>query len=384
MNILLISPYFSPAVGGVETHLTDLCKYLVSKKHQVFVRTYKAMGVKNRGETEEEGKFLKIHRFWWPDFNLIFKLEKYPVLKFLYLFTGLFFDCFIFMIKNSKKIDVIQSHGFIAAMMGVILGKLFNKRVVINTHVGFRFNKGFMTEIIKWTLLNSDKILVLTTGIKKSLVNLGIPEKKIDIYHYWVDQRIFKRQKNGKEKLGWKDKFIVLFVGRLIEVKGVKKIFDLAKVLKDMRFVIIGLGPLAHQLKQKSSSYKNVEFVGKIDNENLPLYYSAADILLIPSQLIEQEYGEGIPRVMIEALSCGLPVISTKSGAISDIFSDRIGILVEDDIESMRKAIEKFYKNKIYYQIIAENCRRYALNHFSINNAHIIEESLFWFLKKFL
>ena len=114
MNILLISPYFSPAVGGVETHLTDLCKYLASKKHEVFVRTYKAMGVKNRGETEEEDKFLKIHRFWWPDFNLIFKLEKYPILKFLYLFTGLFLDCLFFLIHNNKKIEVIQAHGFIA------------------------------------------------------------------------------------------------------------------------------------------------------------------------------------------------------------------------------------------------------------------------------
>lgn len=376
MNILLISPYFSPAVGGVETHLTDLCKYLVSKKHEVFVRTYKAMGVRNRGETEEEDKFLNIHRIWWPDFNLIFKLEKYPLLKFLYLFTGLFFDCFIFMVKNSKKIDVIQSHGLIAAIIGVVLGKLFHKRVIINTHVGFRLNKGFMTEIIKWTLLNSDKILVLTQGIKKSLIKLGIPERKIDIYHYWVDQRIFNKQKTSKEKLGWKDKFVVLFVGRLVEVKGVKKIFDLAKVLNDVKFVIVGSGPLSEKIRKKSQESRNIFFLGKVDNKDLPLYYSASDLLLIPSKIIKQEYEEGIPRVMIEALSCGLPVVSTKSGGVSDIFSDRIGILVEDDIESMGRAIERFYRNKAYYQVIAKNCRPYALNHFSIKNAQIIEESL--------
>lgn len=376
MNIFLISPYFSPAVGGVETHLTDLCKYLASKKHEVFVRTYKAMGVKNRGETEEEGKFLKIHRLWWPDFNFIFKLENYPSLKFLYIFPGLFFDCLLFLIKNAKKIDVIQSHGLIAALMGVILGKLFNKRVIINTHVGFRLNKGFMTEIIKWTLLNSDKILVLTTGIKKSLFNLGITESKIDVYHYWVDQRIFNRQKTSKAKLGWGSKFTVLFVGRLVEVKGVRIIFNLAQNLKDITFVIIGSGPLSEELKKKSKKYPNILFLGKVENQNLPVYYNGADLLLIPSKIVKQEYEEGIPRVMIEALSCGLPVVSTKSGGVSDIFSDQIGILVEDDIESMREAIERFYKNKAYYQVIAKNCRPYALNYFSIKNAQIIEDSL--------
>src|SRR3989344_1006904 len=176
MNILLISPYFFPAVGGVETHLNDLCKYLKEKKNIIFVRTYKAFGVKDRGETYEGDRFLKIHRLWWPDFNLIFILEKYSGLKFLYLFIGLFFDCLLFLFKKGKDIDIIQTHGFIAALIAVILGKIFNKKVVINTHVGFNLNDNFMTRIIRWTLLNSDKILVLTPSVKKSLTNLGVPD----------------------------------------------------------------------------------------------------------------------------------------------------------------------------------------------------------------
>ena len=54
MNVLLISPYFSPAVGGVETHLDDLCKYFEKKKINVDVRTYKAFGVKSRGLSNEK------------------------------------------------------------------------------------------------------------------------------------------------------------------------------------------------------------------------------------------------------------------------------------------------------------------------------------------
>lgn len=376
MNILLISPYFSPAVGGVETHLNDLCKYLTSKKHTIFVRTYKAFGVKNRGQMDENKKFVKIHRLWWPDFSLIFKLERAPILKFIYLFLGIFLDCLIFLLINHKKIDVIQPHGFIAALVAVFLGKLFKKRVIVNTHVSFNLSDSFMTQLIKWTLLNSDKILVLTQGIKTSLIKLGIPADKIKIYHYWVDQRIFNKQKNSKKRLEWKNKFTVLFVGRLVEVKGVRIIFDLAKMLLDINFVIVGSGPLAKELQQKSASFRNVKFVGKVENKNLPLYYSAADILLIPSQLIEQEYKEGMPRVMIEALYCGLPVISTKSGGILDIFDKKIGVLVEDDVVSIINAIKLFNQNRSVLRRLKRNCRLYALKFFGINNARIIEISL--------
>lgn len=376
MNLLMITPYFSPAVGGVETHLNDLCKYLISKKHKVFVRTYKALGVKERGRIYEESKYLKIHRLPWPDFNLIFKLEKYPVLKFIYIFSGIFLDCLIFLLRNYKNLDVIQAHGFIAAMIGVLLGKIFKKRVVVNTHVAFKLNDNFMTKIIKWTLLNSDKILVLTQGIKASLIKIRIPADKIKIYHYWVDQKVFNKQKNSKKKLGWENKFVALFVGRLIEVKGINIIFDLARILKNITFAIVGSGPLGEEIKQKSKEYSNILFLGKVKNKDLPIYYSGADLLLIPSRIFKQEYEEGIPRVMIEALSCSLPIISTRAGGIPDVFNDEIGLLVDDDSKSMMKAIENFYQDKSLLKLVVRKCRLYALKYFTLTNAKIIEKSL--------
>lgn len=376
MNILLISPYFSPMVGGVETHLDDLCNFFNEKKHSVFVRTYKALGVKNRGQTNEKKGYIHVHRLWWPDFNLIFKLEPYPGLKFFYIFLGLFFDSLFFLVKNSKGIDVIQAHGFIAGAIAVISGKIFHKRVVINTHVGFNLSESLMTKIIKWILVNADKILVLTKGVKKSLIDIGVPEEKISIYHYWVDQKIFKREKDAKKKLGWENKFIVLFVGRLIAVKGVMKIFDIAEKLSEVTFAIVGSGPLNEELRRKSREYKNIQFIGNIDNKSLPIFYSAADLLLIPSQIIEQEYEEGIPRVMIEALFCGLPIISTPSGGIPDVFSEKIGRLVQDNSKSMETVLKKLNRDKNTLESLSNNCRPFALKYFSDKNAQIIENSL--------
>lgn len=375
MNILLISPYFNPMIGGVETHLNDLCILFNKQRYTVYVRTYKAFGVKFRGLSEEKKNHIYINRLWLPDFNLIYKTEPYPILKFLYLFPWLFLDCMVFLTRKNKSVDVIQSHGFIAALIAVILGKLFGKRIIVNTHVGFKLKKGVMTSIIKWILLNCKKILVLTNGIRNSLINLGIPESKIEVYHYWVDQKKFKKLKKAKRKLGWENKFVVLFVGRLIEVKGVRTIFDLAKKLNNIIFVIIGSGQLTEEVEQKSSSFKNIFFLGSIDNRDLPKYYSGSDLLLIPSKTIDQDYEEGIPRVMVEALSCGLPVLSTKSGGIQDIFNNKIGRLVGNK-NNIKNTILEFYNNRKLRKQIADNCRRYAVKLFSIRNAKIIGESL--------
>lgn len=376
MNILLISPYFSPMVGGVETHLDDLCALFNKYEYTVYVRTYKAFGVKFRGLSDEKIRsYIYIHRIWWPDFNLIHKLEPYPILKFLYLFPLLLLDCLLILMKKNISVDLIQAHGFIAALIAVVIGKLFNKKVVVNTHVSFKLRKGLMTSIIKWTLFNSQKVLVLTNGIKNSLINLGIPENKIEVYHYWVDQNKFKKIKDAKRKLGWENKFVVLFVGRLIKVKGIQILFDIARKLKKISFVIIGSGPLAKEIKLKSKFFNNIYFLGKVNNSKLSVYYSGSDLLLIPSRIMDLDYQEGIPRVMIEALYCGLPVISTKSGGISDIFNNKIGRLVGNE-NSIKNAILEFYNNRKLRKQIAGNCRRYALELFSIRNAKIIEESL--------
>ena len=283
-GLLLISPYFSPAVGGVETHLKDLCEYFEKRKTKVYVRTYKALGVKNRGKTNENGKYVKIHRMWWPDFGLVFRLENYAILRILYIGLGLFTDTFIFLFKHSKEIETIHVHGFIAALWSLPLAKIFRKKIVIQTHVGFKFDKGsLMSQIIKQVLIRSDKILVLTKNAKAQLLKIGLSEKNIEIYHYWVDKDTFRKINNAREVLKWGKGFYVLFVGRLVEVKGVKTIVKLAKKLQDLTFVVAGSGPLSPYLEEESKKLKNLLFLGKVENSKLPIYYSAADTLLIPS-----------------------------------------------------------------------------------------------------
>ncbi|KKQ82952.1 MAG: Glycosyltransferase [Candidatus Woesebacteria bacterium GW2011_GWA1_38_8] len=314
---------------------------------------------------------------WWPDFNLVFKLEPYALLRTLYIGTGLFFDSFLFLLFNYKKISVIYVHGFIAALIGLPLSKTFKKKFVVQTHVGFKFGSGgIMNKIIKYVLVNSDSVLVLTKNAKDQLISIGIPNEKITIYHYWVDKHTFVKVKNAKNILKWKNSFYVLFVGRLVDVKGMQTIVSLAKKLKNITFVIAGSGPMATEIERQSLVINNLKYLGKVENQKLPVYYSASDVLLIPSKIIDQTYEEGIPRVMIEALHCGLPVVTTPSGGIPDVFSKDFGLMVDDRINDLENAIIKMQSNKTLNNILSRNTRKYALKYFSIKNAQIIEKNL--------
>ena len=373
-RVLILSPFFRPNIGGVETHLDDLCEYLRKHNHYVYVITYQPITTKDRGPELEGKKNLEIHRLSWPGYDLFHKLEPYPVLEFLYLTPRLFLYTFFFLLKNRKRIDIIHAHGLNASFIAKILSAIFKKKYIASTHAIYGLDpRSFIAKMVKWTLRSADKILALSKPSKEELTGLDLPPSKIDIYHYWVDQAVFKPldKDRAKKQLGWEGKFIVLFVGRLIRIKGASLLLEVAKeTAKKICFVFIGDGPLANKLKKASAKMSNVFFLGKKDNRDLPLYYNAADIFVIPSQ-----YEEGFGRVILEALSCGTPVVGSNRGGIPEAVTSSVGILVKPTVGNLKKAIEELYNNQKKLIVLRSNCREYAEKEFSEGNARIIIQS---------
>ena len=111
-NVLLITPFFLPNIGGAETYAFELVEYLRSHSCFVNVLTYQPITTPNvRGERVEKRNNLVVHRFQWIGFNLFGKLEKYPFVNFLYLTPYLLVRSFLWMLFNSKKVDVIDEIG---------------------------------------------------------------------------------------------------------------------------------------------------------------------------------------------------------------------------------------------------------------------------------
>jgi glycosyltransferase involved in cell wall biosynthesis len=369
----MLTPVFSPNVGGVETHLDDLCNLLSDNGYKVYVITYQPLmtGVRAKG-VERKGN-LEIRRISWFGRNWFYKLEQYPLLEFLYLFPGLFVYSFLFLLGNVKKIDVIHAHGFVAAGVTMILATVFSKRSILSTHTVYgSLPQSAMAPFFKRILNSFDVILCLSCKSKEELIDLGIDSKKIDVYTYWVDQAIFKPRDRHecREKLGWEEKFVVLFVGRLIEEKGVKilsKVSEMLSCYERMQFVFIGDGPLAGELSRISERTGNIVFLGKVKNEELSLYYNAADVVLVPSL-----GREGFPRVILEALSCGTPVIGTRRGSIPEAVNASVGFLTEPEAREIASAILHLVNLSKHSEELRQKCREYAQDRFSNRNLEVI------------
>jgi glycosyltransferase involved in cell wall biosynthesis len=135
----------------------------------------------------------------------------------------------------------------------------------------------------------------------------------------------------------------VLFVGRVTEAKGVNGILAAAKLLPDWHFTIVGDGPYLPELKLKSGNVANMLLVGKIANDELPKYYHEADVFLLPSQR------EGVPVTIVEALACGVPVIATDVGQISELVKDgENGYLIDGSPESIVASLVKLPRDSTW------------------------------------
>lgn len=381
-NILLISFVFSPNVGGVESHLDDLCTFLISRDYKVTIITYKPLDAKEHIPYIEKKKNLEIRRISWFSPKVFNKLEKLPFFEILYLVPPILFYSIWFLILNKRKIDVIQVHGFNMAIVGGILSFLFGKKLVVNTHVSFYFEeKSLYAKILKVFLSQAEKILVLTKEAKKELKKIGIKSRKVVIYRQWIDDKTFKQKDKTASRKKLKlssDKFIALFIGRLAPAKGVGILLEAVKKISDnIQLIIVGSGPLKNKIEKLAIRNKNIYFAGKVPFEDLPYYYSAADLTIIPSTPTTKTYSEGIPRVMIESFSCGTPVAATKTGGIKEHINKNNGFIINPDNLSIVDELNKLSRRRKKILQMGKKCIKYAQREFGLlKNAKIIEESI--------
>ncbi|MDO8748138.1 MAG: glycosyltransferase family 4 protein [Candidatus Omnitrophota bacterium] len=374
-GILILTPFYEPNTGGVETHLKDLTDYLRSaSEYKIFVLTYQPLTTKAKAPVFENNGCLRIIRIPWAGYNLFHKLEPYPILEFLYLTPLLFLNAFILLLVRGRSITVIHAQGFNAAFIGRLLSPLFSKRLVVSIHAIYNL-KPFsrLSKLIKWTLSGAGKVLTLSSASKEELVRIGLKDKLIGVYTYWVDQRRFFPilREAARNSLGWPDKFTVFFAGRLIEKKGADILLEAAEQIReDIAFVFAGDGPFEGIVRKASIGLINVKYLGKVDNKDLPACYSAADIVCVPSK-----YDEGFGRVILESLSCGTPVVASDRGGIPEAVDETVGVLVEPDVQAFKSAILKLFYDREKLKALKDNCRAYALKRFGVANARIITDA---------
>lgn len=193
--------------------------------------------------------------------------------------------------------------------------------------------KKHLDNCIKEVLATVDKVLVASTAVFREALEIGVSKDTLVLVPNGVDTHRFHPNLDGhavRKRLGIKDYPIILFVGGLIQRKGIEYLLEAAKSvlskLENARFIIVGEGPrrgYLEQLSKKLGISPNVVFAGRVSFAELPLFYAACDVFVLPS--IAEAFG----IVVIEAMSTGKPVIGSRVGGIPDMIEDGVnGYLV--------------------------------------------------------
>lgn len=368
-SILIVCPFFRPNIGGVETRFNEITKSLSKKGIKNYVLTFQPLitpGV--RGKRYEQVGDTHIFRKEWFGFNLFHKFLNYAVLEFLYLAVPVFWNAFWFLLFKKKKFNIKTVHaaGLNATLAMVLLKPFFKYRLISSTHALYDFDQdSFVTKVVSWVMGHVDVVFAIGEVSKNELVSIKVDEEKIQIMPTWVNQEIFKPLdiKKCKEELGFEKKFVVGFVGRLNENKGIHLILRLVQKFeknKDVVFLIIGTGELDDFVEKESEKRKNLLFLGRVDNYELPKYISSFDLFLTPSL-----YPEGYARAPVEALSCGVPVLASNKGHLPEIVIEGVGWLVSSNVDAFYVQIKEILKNRYNLNKMRDFCAKTSKDRFN-------------------
>lgn len=186
---------------------------------------------------------------------------------------------------------------------------------------------------------NFDALFVLNSDQRKWLCSrdMGFRPENIHLTAHWV-QDTFRRRKVDKERLFGvpPDAPVMLFAGRISREKGVGELPELyAKVkarVPGVQLVVVGKGPAEEELKR---SLPDAVYLGWVEHSRMPEIYSGSDLFLMPSKF------DTFGNVVLEAMSCGCPVVAYKTKGPKDIVEHgRNGYVVGTRKELAKRAIE--------------------------------------------
>ncbi len=251
--------------------------------------------------------------------------------------------------RYKMEADVIYSHFIQAGIAAVRLAKYLGVPSFIangeaDTCASVANNS---PALINKTLDNVSGIISVSSENKEEIRTLcnDSPDvmKKVTVIPNAVDvNRFYHLNKyECRKKLGWDENaFIIAFTGSFIERKGVNRVAAAVEKVGGIHSVFIGVGPDVPQCD-------NILFCGRVKNEDMVMYLNSADVFVLPT------LAEGCCNAIVEAVVCGLPVISSDRMFNYDILDDSCSVLIDpENVDELANAIKRLkedteYRNKL-------------------------------------
>jgi len=345
-----LTDHYTPLPGGMENHIAQLTREQIKLGHEVSIYF-------NQGSCVTSNDI---------------QITKLPLFKIKPQFIGLLFFHFLVLIRvlmNRDKFDIVHIHGDWSSLVFSKLIKMFVRadKVIITIHDQIS-NKLLQQKALAVGLRFVD--IIFTTGYEAANQLEKLTSKKIIVQPSGVNEIFFSDFNRNFEN----EKFTVVTVANLFAKKNIELILEIAKVLKKFKFILVGDGNHRKVLENiiQRNNIDNVELVGFKSAEIVRKYYYESDCYLLTS------LSEGTPTSILEAMACGLPIVSSNAGGVKSILGKHNCVVESSNNHQFIDCLSKFSVNlklrcdvseknrmqskKYAWKNVAKNIDQYILN----------------------
>lgn len=217
--------------------------------------------------------------------------------------------------------------------------------------------------LLRRTLRQADFVVAVSEDLRRRCIALGVASDRVRTIPNGCDTAVFfpRDRQAARAALGLRrEAELVLFVGRLVPVKGVRELIQAARLLADERprleLRMIGDGPLAAELRAGIARYgldSRVRILAPAPQPEIAQWMAAADVLCLPS------HSEGCPNVVLEAQACGRAVVASAVGGVPELLDSESGILTPPgDPQKLAAALREALDRRWDEDAIARRARR--------------------------
>lgn len=305
MRIAIVTNRFLPKwMGGTEVATLNMAQSLAALGHDVHIITSRDEGMPP--ESADGG--VHVHRVYSPSLNAVG--------------AGVFYLAVLHAL-NSVKPEIIHVQDFLLGPCGFVAKRMFKRPYVVWGR-GYEFRDlPFRTAAV---LKDAEAVIALTDDMRNELQK--ICSREIPVIPNGIDAERFERvsRDDARRQLGIEPaQKIVLYVGRFYPVKGVKYLVtamgQIRREEENAILMLVGYGSEEENLRllvKELGLSDCVRFVGAVQNDLIPAYMAASDVLVLPS------ISEGFPMVSLEAMAASLPIVATDVGGIPSIVEEGI------------------------------------------------------------
>jgi glycosyltransferase involved in cell wall biosynthesis len=349
----IVTDAYPEVLGGGALHAHLMSKRQSEIGHQVVMVTSDHGDETRPREEHRDGYTIKRHHEWGRPFGnsitpglvrtLVDREDEYDI---VHAHSHLYFSSNVAaaLARVNDVPFVITNHGLVSQT-----APAWTQRLYLPTVARFTLNSA--DRVFCYTTTDHDRLRQRNVTAPISVINNGI-----DCTQFRPDRGTDRRNQ-------------LLFVGRLNESKGVDRLFDafvgLSEDLEDVTLEIVGEGPLYECLSEERSKHgleDRVNLAGRLPNHELPRVYNESSVFVLPSS------NEGMPRTVLEALACEVPVITSALPQLEPVVDGAGFTVPRGATHALETAIRRLLRDATLREDMGTRGRKRTVEHYSWEN----------------